>query len=184
MKGSAETPSDLGFLGFWAADFRTGAATTSSALRQLFQICGDGTSLAEYQTSVHPDDREWLMRERLRSVGPSGWGVVEYRIIDAAGQVRWLMCRAIYETDPEGNLICGRGMLFDVTDFKADGNSPRTAPAPLPNPLQSLVDASLEAFEAARQLGDSTIIATLGSALAAAGRLMGSSLSPGTEPRH
>jgi len=42
----------------------------------------------------------------------------EFRVIDAAGDIRWIQCRGQYALG-EGGVMTGRGVLVDVTDLHA-----------------------------------------------------------------
>lgn len=176
MDRLSKSPAELGFLGVWSWDLVTGAMDATEDVRSLFQICdeegGRRARIDDFEWRLHPGDLEWLKRERLRSFGPSGHGAVEFRVIDPHGDIRWVMCRAIYVRDAEGNVVSASGMMIDVTAFKADGNSCRTAPAPLADPLQTLIDLTLGAYEAAEQVGDRMLLSQLRNVLQGAGTLM------------
>ncbi len=164
-----------GFLGFWSWNVRTGDVCANPQLAQYFGVSVDPdgrSTMNSFELRIHPEDIEWLRRERLRSIGPSGHGAVEYRVLDEAGEVHWVMCRGVYLTDQDGEILEGWGMMMDVTAFKADGNSVRTAPAPLPHPIQTLIDSTLEAHKAATQIGNAEITRSLETVLMASARLL------------
>ena len=136
----------------------------------------DGIPLETFEFCIHPDDLEWVRRERPRCFGPSGHGVLEYRVIDPKGAVRWVMCRAIYEVDAEGTMVKARGMLIDITALKDDGNAAHVAPAPFVDPVRVLVDAALLSHAAARQIGNTALVQKARTFLFRAGRLLASDM--------
>lgn len=169
-------PDDLGFLGFWHWDVATGIVNAGKDINRLFgqdsDADGVGVPVGEYMGRIHRDDVEWLSQERSRCFGPSGHGVLEYRVISGNGDIHWVMSRALYETAEGGELVRAHGMLIDVTRFKADGNTAQVAPATLPNPLQSLVDATLESHRAAVQVGEPGLVRAVEAVLMRAGKLL------------
>jgi PAS domain S-box-containing protein len=69
---------------------------------------------------VHPDDRQWVEVE-LRAVRQ--WRerrslTIEYRIVRADGEVRWVLERGTTVVDENGR-TCLDGMIFDVTERRA-----------------------------------------------------------------
>ena len=176
LKSDAGLFRDLGFLGFWAWDFRTGDVEASSDLCNLFGIetvAGTpGCRIEQFELRVHPDDLEWLKHARRDSVGESGHGVVEYRVFDKAGRIHWVMCRGFYLFDDNGMLTTGRGLMLDVTAFRADGNASRSAPAPLANPLGVVTDSVLRAYDAAKQMTQPDLVSQIEQVLERVGRLL------------
>lgn len=169
-------PDDLGFLGFWRWDVQTGIVNASKAINHLFGLPSDqedaSIPVGEYANRVHPDDVDWLRQELSRCFGPSGHGVLEYRVVNEDGEIHWVMCRALYEIGDDGQLVRAHGLLIDVTTFRADGNAPQVAPAALPNPLQSLVDTTLESHRAALQVGEPGLLRAVEAVLMRAGKLL------------
>jgi PAS domain S-box-containing protein len=66
--------------------------------------------------AVHPDDRPRLEAADLRHTG--GSADVEYRIIDAHGEVRWVRDRAFPVSDPSGRSEYVAGIATDITGHK------------------------------------------------------------------
>lgn len=66
---------------------------------------------------VHPDDREQV-RDYLREVLRRGRHGVEYRILRADGQVRWLLDRAHVVLDQDGKKVRIDGIAADITERK------------------------------------------------------------------
>lgn len=181
QSANASDPGDLGFLGFWRWNVKSGIVSANSAINSLFGLHflkdNADAPVGEYTKRVHPDDVEWLKQGLARCFGPSGHGVLEYRVVDEAGHIHWVMCRALYEFGDDGQLVRAQGLLIDVTRFKADGNAAQVAPAILPNPLQSLVDATLDAHRAAVQFGEPELLRAVETVLMRAGKLLARQLT-------
>lgn len=67
---------------------------------------------------IHPEDRERVFDETVVST-KSGEDVdYEYRVIDAAGRVRWVRDRGSLIRDDNGNVIYREGVMLEVTARK------------------------------------------------------------------
>jgi PAS domain S-box-containing protein len=64
---------------------------------------------------VHPDDRERVLEEVARAEADDGAFVVEYRIVRAEGDVRWVLDRGQLVRGPGGRRWMD-GAIFDITD--------------------------------------------------------------------
>lgn len=66
---------------------------------------------------IHPDDREWTMREVLKAASERTEWSLEYRIRDAEGNERWVcdQGRGVYQ---ESELVCLQGFVSDVTETR------------------------------------------------------------------
>ena len=64
---------------------------------------------------VHPDDRERVLEEVARAQTDDGAFVVEYRIVRADGDVRWVLDRGQLVRGPGGRRWMD-GAIFDITD--------------------------------------------------------------------
>ena len=166
---------DLGLLGSWSWAQGTGRVTASTELGRFLGIsmsADDSLPMETFASRVHPDDVDWLRREIPRSYGVSGDSLLEFRVFDRNDRMHWVMCRGRYQTDVRGTMGSAQGFLLDVTDFKDEGNSARIAPTILPHPLRSLVDSVLNAYEAAKQIGEPGLTKLLQVILETSGRLL------------
>jgi PAS domain S-box-containing protein len=66
---------------------------------------------------IHPDDRERVLRS-VEEVTDGGPFVIEYRILRADGEVRWVMDRGQLVPGP-GDRVWMDGAIFDVTERRA-----------------------------------------------------------------
>lgn len=67
---------------------------------------------------THPDDRGWVYQESLLHTPDKGPYAAEFRMITADGRTIWVRDQAEVVWDDEGNSICWRGVVLDVTEFK------------------------------------------------------------------
>ena len=86
------------------------------------QICGFpaadfvGTAVRSYGSIIHPDDRRFVIDEIQQALKEGSPYQLQYRVIHAAGDVRWVSerGRAILGEDGEGLWL--DGVILDVTD--------------------------------------------------------------------
>ena len=71
-----------------------------------------------WKERTHPDDREWVYRESLLHTPSMGPYHAEFRMITADGRTIWVRDQAEVVRDDEGNSICWRGVVLDVTELK------------------------------------------------------------------
>jgi PAS domain S-box-containing protein len=81
-----------------------------------------------WEKIVHPDDRERVRTEELRSV-QRGRFSMEYRCTAKDGRVVWLRDEATIVRDAEGNPRCWQGVLLDITELKRVEEALREAEA-------------------------------------------------------
>jgi len=67
---------------------------------------------------IHPDDREWVLRDVDDAVAAKRPYEHKYRIVDKAGNTRWLSSRGTILFDSEGKPEFCDGTLFDITEEK------------------------------------------------------------------
>jgi PAS domain S-box-containing protein len=65
---------------------------------------------------IHPDDRELVRQLVEKSLKTDEELEGEYRIVLGDGRVRWVTRRGRVEFDGDGNPICERGVLMDITE--------------------------------------------------------------------
>ena len=79
---------------------------------------GDRIGLAQFLSTVHPDDRDRVGRSVAESLENGGAFEREYRIVLADGQVRWVMARGRVEQDESGEPVRLLGISLDVNGQK------------------------------------------------------------------
>lgn len=68
---------------------------------------------------VHPDDRDRCLAQRAAAIEALADHVLEYRVIEREGTVRWLRDRTQVRNDPDGAGVILRGVILDVTRERA-----------------------------------------------------------------
>lgn len=89
---------------------------------------------------VHADDLPAL-QARWRLIGSGGLGDVEYRIVRADGQQRWLRERISLLREPDGMPLAVAGLVEDITDKRAQAERHREQATRLDALLQGASDA-------------------------------------------
>jgi PAS domain S-box-containing protein len=67
---------------------------------------------------IHPDDRQWVNEDVMQSAAARKPIEHEFRIIDKAGNTRWLSSHGMAVYDSDGNPEYADGTMFDVTEQK------------------------------------------------------------------
>ena len=71
-----------------------------------------------YADLVHPDDREWLWSKCQASLEARTPCTNTYRIVDKAGQIRWVIERASGVYNEDGSVQCIDGFIQDITEAR------------------------------------------------------------------
>ena len=86
-------------------------------------FAGDQEALDEWATSIHPEDREWVLRA-IRANRVDGANFEQtYRIIHSDGRTIHVWHRGTYQRDLNGQLVRAFGVVEDVTaehELRAD----------------------------------------------------------------
>ncbi|MEX8507813.1 MAG: PAS domain S-box protein [Leptothrix ochracea] len=152
---AAETPSHfegqledmLGSLGVgtWTYDHRLDRMYRSPTLRSLLGYgANDGTqsTLADWMSSLHPDDREPTiahLEKVLRDELPSF--AIDYRRTGPEGQWRWMAVRGkIMVRDDHGKPLRSAGITFDISTAKRTQMALDDERAHLDTLVESLTD--------------------------------------------
>jgi diguanylate cyclase (GGDEF)-like protein/PAS domain S-box-containing protein len=78
-----------------------------------------GHSPSDWLDRIHPADRERVEKSlRLHLSGATGHFESEYRILDAEGSYRWVLCRGLAQRDEAGKACRIAGSQTDITDRK------------------------------------------------------------------
>jgi PAS domain S-box-containing protein len=79
-----------------------------------------GTS---WQQALHPDDREYVITEQIRTRRENLPFQLEYRILRPDGSVIWVLGNAVVEQDTNGQIIGCVGTITDISDRKRSEES-------------------------------------------------------------
>ncbi len=112
----------IAHLGFWEWRPADNAVFFSEQWKQQLGYADDEVPnrYEEWESRLHPDDRERVVGDLMRYVAhPDGDYLSEQRLRHRDGSYRWIACRAIAETGPDGGATRLLGTHFDVTGLKA-----------------------------------------------------------------
>lgn len=71
-----------------------------------------------YATIIHPDDREMVDEKVQEGVNQKKPYVIHYRVVHAAGEIRWIYEKGQGIFDSQGRFLCLDGAIFDITEHK------------------------------------------------------------------
>jgi PAS domain S-box-containing protein len=77
-----------------------------------------GNAVRSYASIIHPEDRRPVADAIASSLEAADGFVIEYRILDAAGQVRWVYEKGQVVLGGEGSPVWLDGVILDVTERK------------------------------------------------------------------
>lgn len=115
-------------IGTWTWDVVNDCVTADQNLAKLFGVSpkeARGSPIEVFIRHVHPADRanlDALIQEALAKTGDFS---AEYRLITAAGAIRWVVARGRVEYDASGRAIQFPGVILDITDRKVAENELR-----------------------------------------------------------
>ena len=125
-------------------------------------------------TNVHPDDREWMMRDLIKAVESGSLFLVEYRVVNSDRSVRWLLCRGRIYRDEGGRATRGRGIIIDITESRDIGDAAAGYVAQPSvhdeSPIVAAADHCLEARAALTEHGSSHLLRKADELLLAVGQ--------------
>lgn len=125
--------------GVWEIDLRTGGMIWSEPYYDVYGFSrSTEPSVTAWLSSIHPDDREQVLKLYRESIQETRNQNMEYRIIKPDGEIRWIHRQGQVEVDERGNAIRIQGISFDVTErknrddlFKAIALFPAQNPSPV-----------------------------------------------------
>ncbi|MET0291854.1 MAG: PAS domain S-box protein, partial [Steroidobacteraceae bacterium] len=105
-------------LGSWMRDLVSEEMVWSPELEDLFGLKPGtlGRSRASFLALVHPDDVDGLRAEVDRAIASGSDYAIEFRILHASGEWRWMDGRGRAEYDADGLPLRLHGVGIDVTD--------------------------------------------------------------------
>jgi formate hydrogenlyase transcriptional activator len=103
----------------WEIDLKTEIIWTTLKTRETYGLApGEDLTLERVLSSVHPEDREPVLRS-IRETGRSGGELkVDYRIVNGAGETRWMAGRGRACRNPDGEVQSITGISVDITERK------------------------------------------------------------------
>ncbi len=108
-----------GEVGTWEFDVIRNVVHADKNLAKMFGVPAAqavvGTSIEHFLKSIHPDDLKGVEEAISRGIEKGTNYEAEYRIIDAAGLIRWVAARGKVERDADGRAVRLPGVIIDIT---------------------------------------------------------------------
>ena len=132
---------DAGRLGAWEWDVVGGRVHWSDALQRIHGLVPGtfGGTFEEYQSDIHPDDRERVLGQIARSLEGAAHQL-DYRIVRPDGEVRWLEARGELFRAADGSPSRMLGICTDVTERRLADEAAKRAEADTRGILGSIGD--------------------------------------------
>ncbi|HKC57756.1 MAG TPA: ATP-binding protein [Vicinamibacterales bacterium] len=105
-------------MGTWHVDLDTGVATHDESLNRILgleSVETEGRLRDAGFTRIHPDDQPRVMRAIDNAIAARSEYSIEYRVVRADGEVRWLQDRGRIILDDQGEPRFATGAVMDVT---------------------------------------------------------------------
>jgi PAS domain S-box-containing protein len=111
--------ADAAGAGLWAVDYDTGVLWATDRARAIYGLAPDEAVTTErIEAAVHPDDRDLVRGLFERSAQGDEVLSVDYRILRADGDVRWVVSRGRPHFTPAGEADRLMGVSLDITERK------------------------------------------------------------------
>ncbi len=106
--------------GVWDRDLKSGENIWSNELWNLYGLTPgkEKASAKLWQSTIHPDDRQEILKIVNDAENHHNPIHIEYRILHPDGTVRWLMAKGIPIFDSKGEAVRTIGTCIDITDRK------------------------------------------------------------------
>ncbi len=102
--------------------FRTDADGNSLYINQqcceMLGLPPEATMGNSWQQAIHPDDREYVIKETLRTRQENRPFKLEYRLLRTDGTTIWVLGQAVAEYNVDGQVIGYVGTITDISDRK------------------------------------------------------------------
>ncbi|NMA99568.1 MAG: PAS domain-containing protein, partial [Phyllobacteriaceae bacterium] len=111
--------SSSSLIGTWDWNSVDDVVTADDQFAEMFHVdkqrAGLGLSIGDYLAAVHPDDVAALKAQLRQSIETFDEFRSEFRVLDADGQLRWLVAVGRPRVDREGHIHRFPGVAVDVT---------------------------------------------------------------------
>ncbi|MGR3994574.1 GGDEF domain-containing protein [Pseudomonas sp. 1121_17] len=144
----------------WAFDWKTRQVLyVSPAFERIFgrQVSRVLADFNEWRDSIYPDDLEYAERSLAQVLLQGAVEDREYRIINAAGEIRWLSDKCYINQQQDGDRVIVVGIAEDITEKKQlEGELQRLATTDVltqSSNRRHFFECANQAFNAAREDG-------------------------------
>jgi PAS domain S-box-containing protein len=121
-KSQLEAATDAGAVGTWEWRVQTDEMVVGPSFAETFGVdpeaAREGVSLDQFIAAIHDDDRERVERAIEEALATCGEYEAEYRVWNAADELRWVVARGRVECDEDGTPVTFPGALTDITERK------------------------------------------------------------------
>jgi PAS domain S-box-containing protein len=112
----------VGYVGSWDWDIRHNTVITDTNLARYFGVdpilARQGLPLETFTSSIHPNDRERIIKAIRHEVKVGGRLDEQYRTIDSLGTIHWVISRGHANEDEAGEITFFTGIIIDITQQK------------------------------------------------------------------
>jgi PAS domain S-box-containing protein len=105
-------------MGVWELNITNGEIWWSPECYLVVGVLPDELTLANYQSFIHPDDREAVLRHAMEAAAVGGEYTDEYRLLRKDGTLRWLRNLGQGILDAQGRPHKLIGTVQDVTEHR------------------------------------------------------------------
>ncbi|GAA3947065.1 PAS domain S-box protein [Allohahella marinimesophila] len=108
-------------IGTWEYDLLSNRVWADANLANMFQVTqgeAAGGPVEAYTRAIHPDDRDRVKMSLAEAVSADRLFEAEYRLVGAAGEIRWVVARGRLEKNASGTAIRLPGVAVDITSRK------------------------------------------------------------------
>jgi PAS domain S-box-containing protein len=110
---------EAGGVGVWDWFSQTGMAVFSDEMNVIYGLApGTVKTYEDWLARVHPEDRPAMLAKRDKALSEKQPFDLEFRILHASGQVRWVAARGHGVQDETGRLTRVLGINIDITGRK------------------------------------------------------------------
>ena len=162
-----------GYVGTWETDIDAQTVEFTGALPRLLALDEDHAAtrvpLSAFLEGVHPEDREHVGHLVHEAHSTEGRFEAEFRTLDKAGAVHWIVARGRVEAGRDGHGARCIGLAADLTDSRqADPTSAdQTVQA-----IERIADALIAVRPLAERLDSPTLKTLIDATLFELGRLL------------
>ena len=151
-------------IGMWDVDLVSKTRFWTARTKAMFGLAEDApVDMEDFENFLHPDDRDRVNSAFKATIDPDVQAPydIEYRVVTANGEVRWLLAKGKAIFDASGKAIRALGTAIDITELKRS-NARREALMDLTDAIRAAASPEDIAEQAARILGETLEVSRVG----------------------